>query len=192
MAELLETAYEVLPTLPFEDLGVLVVDQMGKDISGSGMDTNVVGRREYGFELDPESPDVKRIFVRSLTEPSPGNATGTGMADFVHRDLVANTHLDKAVINTLTVSTLHGARVPLVMETDRAGLVASLSTVGIVGLEEVRAARVTDTMRLERLYVSKALLEEARDRNDLRVVGEPECVEFDVEGQFAAPSPDDH
>ena len=189
-AELLEIAYEVMPTIPFDDLDVLVVDQMGKDISGSGMDTNVVGRREYGFEPEPELPDIKRIFVRSLTGPSKGNATGIGMADFVHQDLVADTQLYKAVINTLTASTPHGARVPPIMETDRAGFVASLSTVGIVGPEEVRVARVTDTMRLERLYVSEALLEEARERDDLRVVREADPVEFDAEGQFLAPSPD--
>ncbi|QLG27339.1 DUF362 domain-containing protein [Halorarum halophilum] len=188
-AELLETAYEKLPTLPFDDLDVLVVDQMGKEISGTGMDTNVVGRREFGFEPEPESPTIGRIYVRSLTEPSHGNATALGMADLVHRDLIAETDLSKAVINTVTASNLRGARVPPIMESDYAALVAALSTVGIVGPEEVRVARVTDTMRLERLYVSEALIEEARERDDLRVVAEPEPVEFDGEGGFTAPPP---
>jgi hypothetical protein len=189
-AELLETAYETLPTLPFDDLDVLVIDRMGKDISGSGMDTNVVGRREYGFEPEPESPDIKRIFVRTLTEPSQGNATGLGMADFVHQNLIADAQLYKAVINTLTASTPHGARVPPIMETDRAGFVASLSTVGIVDTKDIRVARVTDTMHLERLYVSESLLDEARRRDDLQVASDAESVEFDADGQFVASSPD--
>lgn len=189
-AKLLEMAYKTLPTLPFDDLDLLIVDRMGKDISGAGMDTNVIGRREYGFEPEPESPNIKRIFVRTLTEPSQGNATGLGMADFVHKDLVADTHLYKAVINTLTASTPHGARVPPIMETDRAGFIASLSTVGNVNAENVRVARVTDTMHLKRLYVSETLLEEVRERNNLRVVGETEPVEFDTNGQFLASSPD--
>lgn len=191
-AELLETAYEIMPTLPFDELDVLVVDQIGKDISGSGMDTNVIGRREYGFEPEPESPDIKRIFIRSLTEPSHGNATGIGMADFVHQDLIADAHLGKAVINTLTASTPSSARVPPIMESDRAGLVASLSTVGMIASDEVRVARVTDTMRLKRMYASEILVEKARARDDLRVVDEARPVEFDANGQFVAASPDAH
>jgi hypothetical protein len=192
-AELLEVAYDIMPTLPFDELDLLVVDQMGKDISGSGMDTNVIGRRGYGFEGEPtDAPSIKRIFVRSLTAPSHGNATALGMADFVHRDLIADTQLYKAVINTLTASTPRGARVPPIMETDRAGFVAGISTVGIVDTDDLRVVRVTDTMRLERLYASAALVEEARDRDDLRVVREPEPVAFDDEGQFVAPSPDLH
>jgi len=189
-AALLERAYETMPTLPFDDLDLLVVDRMGKDISGPGMDTNVVGRRGYGFEGEPESPTIKRIFVRSLTPASQGNASGIGMADFVHRDLVADTQLKKAVINGLTASTPRSSRVPPIMETDRAGVIAGLSTVGVVAPDEVRVVRITDTMRLERLYASAALVEEARDRDDLRVVREPEPMEFDADGGFVAPTPD--
>mgnify|MGYP000563180086 CR=1 FL=1 len=189
-AALLERAYDTMPTLPFDDLDLLVVDRMGKDISGPGMDTNVVGRRGYGFEGEPESPTIKRIFVRSLTPASQGNAVGIGMADFVHRDLVADTRLEKAVINGLTASTPRGSRVPPIMETDRAGVIAGLSTVGVVDPDEVRVARITDTMRLERLYASTALVEEARGRDDLRVVREPEPMAFDADGGLVAPTPD--
>ena len=189
-AELLELAYESMPTLPFDDLDLLVVDRMGKDISGPGMDTNVVGRRGYGFEGEPDSPTIKRIFARSLTPASQGNASGIGLADFVHRDLVADADPEKAVINSITASTPRSARVPPIVETDRAGVVAGLSTVGVVAPDEVRAARVTDTMRLERLYASTALVEEARGRDDLRVVSDPEPLEFDADGGLVAPTPD--
>jgi hypothetical protein len=189
-AELLELAYDSMPTLPFDDIDLLVVDRMGKDVSGPGMDTNVVGRRGYGFEGEPDSPTIKRIFVRSLTPASQGNATGIGLADFVHRNLVAETVPKKGVINAITASTPRGARVPPIVETDRAGVVAGLSTVGVVGPDDVRVARVTDTMRLERLYASPALTEEARHRDDLRVVREPEPIEFDPDGGLVAPTPD--
>ena len=189
-AALLERAYDSMPTLPFDDLDLLVVDRMGKDISGPGMDTNVVGRRGYGFEGEPDSPTIKRIFARSLTPASQGNASGIGMADFVHRDLVASTRIEKVVINSLTASTPRSGRVPPIVETDRAGVTAGLSTVGVVGPEEVRVARITDTMRLERLYASTALIAEARGRDDLRVVREPEPIEFDADGGFVAPTPD--
>jgi hypothetical protein len=188
-AELLETSYELMPTIPFDELDVLVVDQMGKDISGSGMDTNVIGRLVFGFdEPEPDRPEIKRIYVRSLTDPSHGNATGLGSADLIHADLLAEMDISKSLINCITASTLPGTRVPAPVETDRAGLVASLSTVGVVAPEDARVARVTDTMRLEELYVSEALVEEARERPDLEVIKEPEPVEF-VDGSFAAPSP---
>ncbi|NHN61392.1 MULTISPECIES: DUF362 domain-containing protein [Halorussus] len=188
-AELLERAYDVMPTLPFDDLDVLVLDQQGKDISGQGMDTNVIGRRPFAIqEPEPDLPDIKRIYTRSLTETTHGNAMGMGSADFVHADLLAEIDMPTTLINALTASTTRGVRLPPAVETDRAGLVAALSTIGIVDPDEVRVLRAADTMHLQRLYASTALVEEARDRDDLRVVEEPSPVEFDA-GDFAAPSP---
>ena len=188
-AELLELSYEIMPTLPFEELDVLVVDQMGKDISGAGMDTNVTGRMVYGLnEPEPDVPEIKRIFTRSLTEPSHGNASALGCADFIHQDLLSETDISKTLINGLTASAPLGSRVPPTLETDRAGLIASLSTIGVVDVSDVRVARITDTNRLERLYASESLVEEARDRDDLYVVSEPEPIEFE-RGDFVTPSP---
>ena len=188
-AELLELAYERLPTIPFDDVDVLVLDRQGKDVSGQGMDTNVIGRRPFAInEPEPELPDVKRIFVRGLTETTHGNAMGMGSADFVHRDLAAELDGSTTLINAITASTTRGVRLPPVVETDRAGLVASLSTVGVVGPDDARVLRATDTMRLDRLYASPALVEAARERDDLRVVAKPTPIEFD-DGRFAAPTP---
>lgn len=184
-AELLEIADKKLPRLPFDELDVLVIDRMGKDVSGPGMDPNVIGRLVYGLnEPAPEQPDIKRIFVRSLTEASHGNAVGLGNADFIHQDLLAQMSYSKAVINALTASTPRGVRIPPAMETDRAGLVACLSTIGVVDAERVRVARIVDTMRVHRLYASAPLVEAARERDDLAVVREPEPVEF-ADGAFA-------
>ncbi len=179
-AELLERAYELLPRIPFDELDLLVIDRMGKDVSGPGMDPNVIGRMVYGLnEPAPERPEVKRIYTRSLTEPSHGNAVGLGLADFVHEELVEAMNPSKTLINALTASTPRGVRVPPVLETDRAGVVAGLSTIGVVDPDSVRVARIRDTMHLKRLVVSEALVERAREREDLRVVGEPEALAFE-------------
>ncbi|RDI70131.1 DUF362 domain-containing protein [Halopelagius longus] len=183
-AELLELAYDRLPTLPFDEVDVLVVDRMGKDISGAGLDTNVIGRRVYGNEPEPETPDVKRIFVRGLTPASHGNATGAGSADLIHADLFEEADLHDMLMNTVTAGTLRSAHVPPAVETDRAGLLACLSTIGVESLDAPRVVRVRDTMRLERIEASPALLEEAGERDDLRVVSEAEPVKFEG-GQFA-------
>jgi hypothetical protein len=188
--ELLEVAYDRMPTLPFDELDVLVVDRIGKDVSGQGMDTNVTGRRHFTIdEPEPESPAIKRIYLRGLTAKTKGNVMGMGQADFVHRDVLDGLDASKALINAITASTVRGVRLPPVVENDRAGLQAALGTVGPVAGDEARVLRVTDTMRLERCYASAPLVEAARDRDDLRVVAEPGDLAFD-DGGFAAPSPE--
>jgi hypothetical protein len=169
----------------------LILDVQGKDISGQGVDTNVIGRRPFAIqEPEPDSPDIKRVYTRSLTESTHGNAMGMGSADFVHEELLAEIDMPTTLINALTASTPRGVRLPPVVETDRAGIVAALSTIGTVNPEMVRVVRAADTMHLQRLYASSALIEEARDRDDLRVIEEPEPIRFDS-GTFAAPSPID-
>ena len=188
-AELLERAYDIMPKLPFEDVDVLILDEQGKDISGQGMDTNVIGRRPFAIqEPEPDSPDVKRIYTRGLTETTHGNAMGMGSADFVHADLLAEIEMPTTLINALTASTTRGVRLPPAVETDRAGLIAALSTIGVPETDSVRVLRASDTMHLQRLYASTALIEDARERDDLRVVEEPAPIEFEM-GDFAAPSP---
>ncbi|MFD1599179.1 DUF362 domain-containing protein [Halobellus rarus] len=185
-AELLETAYEIMPKIPFEAVDVAVFDRQGKDVSGQGLDTNVIGRRPFAInEPEPESPRIKRIYVRGLTETTHGNAMGVGSADVIHEDIVAELDAPTTLINALTASTIRGVRLPPVVETDRAGLVAALSTIGVVDTDTVRVLRAPDTMRLHRLRASAALVEEARDRDDLRVVAEPSPIEFE-DGAFAA------
>jgi len=187
-AELLETAYEIMPKIPFEEVDVVVFDRQGKDISGQGMDTNVIGRRPFAInEPEPDSPRIKRIYVRGLTETTHGNAMGVGSADVIHEDIVAELDAPTTLINALTASTIRGVRLPPVVETDRAGLVAALSTIGVVDPDTVRVLRAPDTMRLHQLVASKALVEEARSRDDLRVVEEPAPIEFD-DGAFVDPS----
>ncbi|MFB6101108.1 MAG: DUF362 domain-containing protein [Haloplanus sp.] len=189
--ELLEMAHDRMPKLPYDEMDVLIVDRIGKDISGQGMDTNVTGRRHFTInEPEPESPEVKRIYLRGLTEKTKGNAMGMGQADFVHRDVKANLDWSKALINAITASTVRGVRLPPVVGSDRAGLLGALGTIGPVAGDEARVLRVTDTMRLERCYASEPLIEEARDRDDLRVVAEPDEIAFDDDGEFVAPSPD--
>jgi len=185
--ELLERAYELMPKLPFDELDLAVFDRQGKEISGQGLDTNVIGRRPFSInEPAPEQPDIKRIYTRGLTKTTHGNAMGVGSADVVHKDIVAELDATTTLINALTASTIRGVKLPPVVETDRAGLVAALSTIGVVDTDTVRVVRAADTMHLHQLYASSVLVEAARDRDDLRVVEEPEPIAFEG-GQFVSP-----
>jgi hypothetical protein len=186
--ELLKTAYDIMPKLPFDELDIVVFDEQGKDVSGQGMDTNVIGRRPFAInEPAPDEPRIKRIYTRGLTETTHGNAMGVGSADVVHQDVAAELDAPTTLINALTASTIRGVKLPPVVETDRAGLTAALSTIGVVDPETVRLIRAPDTMHLHRLYASTALVEEVRDRDDLRVVEDPTPINF-VDGEFREPS----
>ncbi|MEM4781796.1 MAG: DUF362 domain-containing protein, partial [Halalkalicoccus sp.] len=189
-AELLDVAWERMPKLPFDELDVLVVDRIGKDVSGQGMDTNVTGRRHFTIaEPEPESPEVKRIYVRGFTGKTKGNAMGMGAADFVHESVFEELDPSKTLINAITASTVRGVRLPPVVEHDWAGLTAALGTIGPVAGPDARVLRVTDTMRLQRCYASEPLVEAARGREDLRVLAEPVPIGFE-DGRFAADSPE--
>jgi hypothetical protein len=190
-AELLEIATERMPTLPFDELDGLIVDALGKDVSGQGMDTNVIGRRPFApQEPEPDSPELTRIYLRGLTAATKGNAMGVGSADFLGPEVLEGIDASKSLINAITASTVRGVRLPPVVESDRAGLAAVVSTVGVVGPGEVRALWVADTMHLERMYASAALVERAREREDLRVIDDPEPLSFEA-GRLAAVPPGD-
>jgi len=162
-APLLERADEYMPTLPFDDLDVLVVDEIGKDVSGAGMDTNVIGRYRVLNTDDPETPDVKRIVVRGLTEATHGNGNGIGLADVTTRAVADELDLSQVYANALTSSSLRKASVPVVMPDDRLAVAAGLSTIGTYDPETVRVAWIRDTGHLSEFKISAALVEEASE-----------------------------
>ncbi len=122
-----------MPRLPFDHADVLIIDEIGKNISGSGMDTNVVGRKFNDRKAaDDEFPKVKRIFVRGLTEETHGNAAGIGIAEFCTRRCVEQIDYEITKINCLTGGHPSGAMTPVYYDTDREVLDAALSVIGLV------------------------------------------------------------
>ncbi|GAB3312327.1 lactate racemase domain-containing protein [Haloplanus salinarum] len=156
-------ADEYMPTLPYDDLDVLVVDRIGKDVSGAGMDTNVIGRYRVLNADDPASPSIDRIVVRGLTEATHGNGNGIGLADLTTRAAVEDLDLDQVYTNALTSNSLRKATVPVVLPDDQRAIVAALSTIGTYDPETVRMAWIRDTGHLSAFRVSEALAREAPD-----------------------------
>jgi hypothetical protein len=186
--ELQQLADELLPRLPFDDLDVLVVDRMGKEVSGAGMDPNVTGRRASSLAAQPSRPHIRRIYVRSLTEASEGNAIGVGAADFVHRGLLGRVDRAATEVNCCTSSTPEEGRLPLAMASDRAALAACLDTCGVPAAAEARVAWIRDTTALETLAVSAALSGEIAAAGDrVEVVGAPFAPAFDEAGDLISP-----
>lgn len=167
--DLLALAADHLATLPVDDLDLLVVDGMGKDKSGTGMDTNVLGRYDFHGEAEPESPSVTRVYARSLTDPSHGNAVGVGLADFVHRDLVAAIDFADTYVNIATSGEPRRAKLPFVVPDDATALLLACSTTGVADPSELRVARIPSTMDPDSLVVSAPVAAELRERGDVTV-----------------------
>jgi len=176
--ELLERSRDLLGTLPVADLDLLVVDELGKEISGTGMDTNVVGRMLVDGEPEPDSPDYTRIYVRSVTEGSHGNAIGMGLADYTHQQLVEDLDLTDTYVNVITSGEPVRARIPVILPTDRLAFVAAYSACGVVDPVDMRIARIRNTLDLDRFHVSEPVAEELREHSDVSV-GSPEPLGFE-------------
>jgi hypothetical protein len=176
---LLEEARRLMPRLPFEEVDLLIVDEMGKNLSGSGMDTNVIRRDTQGSFITPGPSPVRRIYVRGLHPDSHGNAAGIGLADFVHDRLLAAMDREATSVNVITSLMPANARIPLHFPTDRRALAVALETSGRQDWREARVLWIKNTLSCETMLASEAYLNQASPRHDLRIEGEPEPLAFD-------------
>jgi hypothetical protein len=165
---LLELARTLMPALPSDSIDLLVVDWLGKDISGVGMDTNIIGRIAVRGEREPERPSIKAIYARDLTAGSHGNALGVGLADVISRRLFDKIDPRATLENAYTSSFLSRAKVPIVADSDEQAIDIALRSCGAVAAGQERIIRIRDTLHLEEIYVSEKLLEELRPRSDIK------------------------
>jgi hypothetical protein len=183
--ELLVIAKEWMPRLPFDKIDLLVVDEIGKNISGSGMDTNVVGRKFRDHAAtDKDSVSCKRIFIRGLTEETHGNACGLGIAEFTNQRTIDSVNLDATRINALTGGHPTAAALPVALPSDREVIEAALQTVGLVEMDQTRVVQISNTLHVGEVMVSEAFAEEIESRDDLEIVIEPQEMEFDEHGNL--------
>lgn len=175
--QLLIEANRLLPHVPFDYLDVLIVDEMGKNISGTGMDLNVIGMwRRIGGE---QVPYFKYIVALDLTKESHGNALGIGMADLTTRRLVNKIDFPATYTNVMTTNFFATGKVPVTLDTDREALELAFKT---FSANTVRAVRIKSTLELEHIEVSEGLLDDVRARDGLVVVNYPAPLSFTPEG----------
>jgi hypothetical protein len=166
---LLEVARTLMPALPSEDIDLLIVDRMGKDISGAGMDPNIIGRIYVRGEKEPDRPRIKAIYVRDLTAASHGNALGIGLADVISRRLYEKIDFQAMVENAYTSSFLERAKVPIVADTDEQGILIALRSCGVLTPGQERIIRIRSTLHLQDVYVSEAILAGLRSHSDIEI-----------------------
>ena len=181
---LLEESKLFKPKLPFQELDILLIDEIGKEISGAGMDTKVVGRIMNIYEKECETPKITRIIVRDLSEATFGNATGIGLADYTTRRAAEKIDFEATAMNCMTAVAPEKGRIPLALASDRGALEAAFKTIGLWTPEGVRVAWIANTKDLEVLAVCSALLE-AR-RGELEVCEEARLFDlpYDASGNL--------
>jgi hypothetical protein len=180
---LLAEAAALMPALPFPRIDVLVIDRLGKDISGAGMDPNIIGRGVDGLPRPSRRSDVGAIYVRGLTPASHGNAIGMGMADVVSTNLVDSLDRDALFTNALSSMTPTTAKTPVHFSSDRHCLRAALRFAGS-DAAEAGIVRIRSTIALDRFIASEIYAAEIAGRDDLEVLSDPADWPFDANGNF--------
>jgi hypothetical protein len=181
---LLEEARTAMPRIMVQGVDLLIVDEIGKNISGTGMDTNVVGRMLLPGVKEPDSPGVARIVARSLTAESHGNANGVGLADIITRRLYDTIDFGATYANVFTTTFLNRANIPVIMESDRQAIEAAIDVQRLAHPERARVVRIKNTLDIGQIEVSETLLREFADHPDLTQVSELAEMNFDESGQL--------
>lgn len=180
--DMLDRARSLLPRLPLDDIDVLLVDEMGKDVSGAGMDPNVTARSAGCWVARRESPRITRTVVRMLTPAAEGNASGLGSVDIAPRRLIDQVDMAATATNALTSCAPEDCKLPLTVATDRDALLAALATLRPHTVDDLRLVHIRNTLALERLEVSPGCLPRLRRDAELAVARESTPLAFDEEG----------
>ena len=178
--EYLQAAWKRMPRIALDTIDVLVVNEIGKEISGTGMDTNIVGR--FHTRAASGGPETVKLGVLNVTERSEGNANGMGLADFMPRHMYEQVDLETCYINTLTSTEPSSTRIPMILANDKEVFQACVKLCGQVDPADIRMVIIRNTKYLDEVYMSEAAVKAAV--MPIEVVGEYEEVVFDEEGNL--------
>jgi hypothetical protein len=175
----------LMPTLPFHEIDLLIIDLLGKDISGAGIDPNVIGRSVFGYSTGTESngdatPKVRHIFVRDLSPATGGNALGIGLADSTTSRVVKKMDLRSTYANAVTSLLLACAKIPIYFDTDRETLAQAIVSLALPTGTTPRILRIESTLALSRFQAAVSYSDEIRGRGDLVITTQPHEMEFDA------------
>ena len=179
--ELQTKAKSLMGRLYFSDIDVLLIDQMGKEISGAGFDPNITGRNHRGV-TGFDDPKVQKIVVLDLTKMTNGNATGLGLADVITRKLYDAIDYPSTYGNVITSAYLDGALIPIAMPTDQQAVQLAIKTLVRVKQGQARIVRIRDTLSIDKISVSEPMLTEVKQHPDMSIIGEPAPFDFAPDG----------
>ncbi|HWO78536.1 MAG TPA: lactate racemase domain-containing protein [Bacillus sp. (in: firmicutes)] len=177
--ELLLQAKSLMPRIMFDPIDVLVVNEIGKDISGDGMDPNITGR--YATPYASGGPQVSRIVVLGLTQKTHGNANGIGMADMTTQKVMDDMILEKGYANALTSTVIQVVKLPMILENEELAVKAAIKTCNAFDLSKTRVVRIKNTLDIKEIWISEALVDEARQKQEIEILSEPAEMKFSSE-----------
>ena len=186
-AELLVQARSLVPGLPMDQIDLLIIDEMGKEISGEGIDPNVVARDCCTYGARRERPRITRIFVRDLTEATEGSAVGIGQADFCLKRLVEKIDFQATAVNCLTACCPEGGMVPLAFETDRETIGAALMSIRPYTSDDLGIVYIKNTLELVHMQASEAYRDLIEADPKLEITVDHQKLEFDETGMLISP-----
>jgi hypothetical protein len=187
--KLFEKARSLLAQLPFDEIDLLIVDEIGKEISGSGMDTNVIGRDIAGYSTSLHSdsavkPRIFRIFVRDLSATTNGNGIGIGLADFTTVRAVKALDPRFTFINALTSIGLHPAKIPIYFDSDREAIHAAIDSLAPASAEALRVVRIANTLSLDRFLASESCVNLLKGKAGVTTTEPARKMDFDAAGNL--------
>jgi hypothetical protein len=181
---LLKEAKAWMARLPFDALDVLIVDELGKNISGAGMDPNVIGRASV--QKPAGKPHIRILFVRDITPEAEGNAIGVGFAEMTTKRLVRRINYAAMHMNAITSGVAEAAKVPMAFDTDRQAIEIALGMIGLTPPEQARVVRIKNTLHLTEIDCSEVLLTEVKGHKRLTPATAPAAMTFDAQGNLTA------
>jgi len=171
-----------MPRICFDPIDVLVIDRIGKDISGDGADPNITGR--YPTPFASGGPRVSKMVILDLTEATHGNANGIGHAEFTTRKLFNKIDFPVTYANCLTSTVAIPGKIGLILDDDREAILFAIKTCNAMDLKQARVVRIPDTLRMREISISESMLAEARTKPEIEVVGAPAEMIFDEAGNL--------
>ncbi|MDR3280398.1 MAG: hypothetical protein LBT23_07785 [Synergistaceae bacterium] len=180
--ELLEYSRSLMPSLPVKNLHALIIEEMGKNYSGTGVDTNIIGRLRIEGTPEPSTPAIQKIVVLDISEESHGNANGIGLADATTRKLVEKIDRKSTYLNCATTGFLTRGATPVYMDTERETIDLVMKSLGKIKPEDVRLTQIPSTLHLTECMVSEALIPDIEALPDAEIIGEPKVMEFEENG----------
>ena len=183
-SELLKESKRITPNLPVNEVDVAITQEIGKNISGTGFDTNIIGRLYINGEKEAKKPKIKKIVVFDITEESHGNALGIGLADVTTRELVNKINYKDMYTNTITSTFLNRAKIPITADTEKEAVEIAIKTCWQPNQKDLKLLIMKNTLDLEYLYISEAIWNEIKDSKKFEVCGNWEHLSFDSDGKM--------
>ncbi len=175
---------EISPKLPVDEADIILIDEIGKEISGAGFDTRVVGRIRLPGTPEPEKPSIKRIIISDITKISEGNACGFGLADIITRRLGDKVDQASTDTNTIVSMALEMGKTPLIMPNDKEALALAMRCIGFVQTDQIKIIRIKNTLCLSEVDLSEAYTTLINDSSNLEILLQPRDMLFDTNGYF--------